>query len=42
MALKVRQSSTDAMLLAFKGAGLEFIAAGHRSLEGGAGIRHLG
>jgi transcriptional regulator with XRE-family HTH domain len=39
---RVRPSSTHAMLLAFKGARLEFIAAGHRSLEGGAGIRHLG
>lgn len=34
-----RQSSVDAMVKALEAAGLEFIAAGGKSLQGGAGVR---
>ncbi len=37
----VRASSVEALLLALQGAGLEFIAAGGKSLDGGPGLRTL-
>ncbi len=37
----VRAPSVEAMLHALKGAGLEFIAAGGRSLDGGPGLRTM-
>ncbi len=37
----VRASSVEAMLHALQGAGLEFIAAGGRSLDGGPGLRTM-
>ena len=37
----VRASSVAAMLHALEGAGLEFIAAGGRSLDGGPGLRTM-
>ncbi len=37
----VRASSVEAMLQALQSAGLEFIAAGGRSLEGGPGLRTM-
>lgn len=37
----VRGSSVEAMLLALQSAGLEFIAAGGKSLDGGPGLRTM-
>ena len=37
----VRASSVEAMLNALQGAGLEFIMAGGRSLDGGPGLRTM-
>ena len=37
----VRAPSVEAMLHALEGAGLEFIAAGGRSLDGGPGLRTM-
>ncbi len=37
----VRLPSVEAMLLALQGAGLEFIAAGGKSLDGGPGLRTI-
>jgi hypothetical protein len=37
----VSQSTVDAMLVAFQGAGLEFIPAGGQSLDGGPGLRTI-
>lgn len=37
----VRAPSVEAMLHAFQDAGLEFIAAGGRSLDGGPGLRTM-